>query len=203
MHNGKVRNHLCRQIRAQIILPQKLLELNPSMHAITLRPQTFSRSPPREDSPETATSPSSHSGRRITSLPSSATLSEQIDSMEERKYRYAVEAKSVLGSSGSPHWTLPSEILCLPIDLTTASTDRQAKRKRNALASSNFRARKKARIQGLENDVKSVKEQSDIYLMERDFYRGECCFYVNFIRDHLGPHVLPPRPLSPHERYWS
>jgi hypothetical protein len=117
------------------------------------------------------------SGQEPTFLLPSATLPGQTDSIKQQHPPYAVEAKSFCASrDGYSH-------LNLAIDFKKGSKTQDEKRKRNRAASKRYRARKSDWTQELEASVEELKR-------ERDFYRGQCCFYYGFIVDNIGSHML-------------
>jgi hypothetical protein len=104
------------------------------------------------------------------------------------------------GGSSSYQMTLETDEgpMVVPVELDTLQASKAAdeKRKRNAGASARFRARRKEKEKEASHTISQLKREMDEIRAQRDFYRQERDFVVEFMVRHPGV-PLPPRPASP------
>ena len=117
----------------------------------------------------------------------------------------------------NPHPDMPSEIgsrtrqmyletaqgrIGIEVEVDTQAASRMAdeKRRRNAGASARFRQRRKEKereasqtISALENEIKTLGDERDFYIAERNYFRDLASRYTQ----------VPPRPVSPRQRHSS
>ena len=82
--------------------------------------------------------------------------------------------------------SISGQELTFPV-YTTGSKREEKKGDKSRAASRRFRLRRKDHIQELERSAKVLEK-------ERDFFRVECDFYIEYITIKFGSHMLPSRP---------
>ncbi|KAH0558389.1 hypothetical protein GP486_004953 [Trichoglossum hirsutum] len=173
---------------------------SPASHFRPLASQELQTAYPH---PSQFSSRGTHQGSgRSTGSPPESSYSSAPGSWQQNKYQLYFGS----GEQGS---------IPVPVDIHAASKQADEKRKRNAGASARFRARRKEKereashtIAKLEQQIRELTEERDLFRIERDFYHSERNYFRSLLygtpqqqqQQQQQQGHLPPRPISPRLR---